>query len=310
MKINPIVFLIIFLLFSHQITAQQVPQYTMYMFDRAVINPAYAGSSDYMVYTLKHRNQFVGMEGAPTTQVFNFHMPIQRRTMGIGAKFMHDKIAIMQSIQASAYYAYHLNLSGGKLSLGLEAGINRRTINYAGLNLHHQFDNVLPAGISSAIVPDVSWGIYYSKQDFYIGFSQIHMLNARFTENEEITSDSRMYNHTNLLIGHAKELNNKLSFQPSVLVKLLPANLLQLDFNALIYYNNLAAIGIQYRTSDAIIALLRFNIGDDLRISYSYDITTSKLSPYSKGAHEILVSYGIKLPPPPTQKEIHPRYYF
>jgi type IX secretion system PorP/SprF family membrane protein len=293
-----------------KVRGQHAPMYSMYMFDKAIINPAYAGSSDYMLYTLKHRKQFVGLDGSPSTQTFNFHMPINKRTMGLGGKMINDKIAIMHNINASIYYAYHLNFSGGKLSFGIEGGINRRSINYSNLSLHHQYDHTIPAGLTSGIVPDLSWGTYYSKQDFFIGFSQLHLLKSTFPEASEITSNSRLYRHSNFLIGNTFSLNNKFSLQPSMLLKFLPGSLFQMDFNALVYYDELAAIGIQYRSGDAIIAVLRINIGDNLRVSYSYDITTSKLSPYSKGAHEILVSYGIKLPPPPTRKEIHPRYYF
>ena len=289
--------------------SQQDPMYSMYMFDKMLINPAYTGSSNWVVGTLKYRNQYSGLPGHPVTQTFNIHGPIQKKHIGLGLKIINDKMAIMSNLNIAASLSYHLNFAGGKLSAGIEAGIYNKKINYQDLIVNARGDNALPATAMSSIVPDASFGLYYQKKQFYAGFSDYHLFNKAFDYNTS-TSQAHLYKHLYFLIGNAFSLSKNWSLEPSLLIKYQPSSAIQLDLNTMVYYNDRIGAGIQYRTGDAIVTMLRINITESLRISYSYDLTVSKLSPYARGAHEFIISYGIKLPPPPTQKEIHPRYYF
>ena len=113
-----------------------------------------------------------------------------------------------------------------------------------------------------------------------------------------------------LLMGTVWGNTGKWTLEPSFLLKYQAAASVQYDINATISYHDRVAVGVQYRSGDAVAALLTINILEKLRVAYSYDMTISGLSTYSKGAHEIILSYGIKLPPPPAEKEVHPRYYY
>lgn len=295
---------------SKHTQAQQDPMYSMYMFNKMLINPAYTGSANWMVGTAKYRSQFNGFEGGPTTQTFSFHTPIKRRYVGLGLKIVNDQIAIVRNLNAALSYSYHLRLAGGKLSLGLETGLYTRNIEYADLTLTELGDLAIPQMNQKATVPDASFGVYYQKKQFYAGFSSMHLLRTTFDDNVSGNSQSRLYAHQNLMAGYVFELNNTWTVEPSFLMKTVSGAPAQLDLNGIVYYNDQVGLGIQYRTGDAIGAMVRVNLLENLRIAYAYDATISGLSPYSGGAHELVVSFGLKLPPPPTVKEIHPRYYF
>jgi len=310
MKLLIHTFLVSFvLLFSKTFYGQQDPMYSMYMFDKMLINPAFAGSSNWIVATLKYRNQYIGINGHPTTQTFNLHAPIQKKHIGLGFKIVNDKMAIMTNLNVTGSLSYHLNFAGGKLSLGLEGGIYNKKINYQDLVLSARHDNALPLTTMSSMIPDASFGLYYQKKQFYAGFSNAHLLAKKFDYGTS-TSQARLYKHLYFLAGTVFELSKDFSVEPSLLVKYQASSALQLDLNTMAYYKDRIGVGLQYRTGDALVTMLRVNITESFRISYSYDISISKLSPYVKGTHEFILSYGIKLPPPPTQKEIHPRYYF
>ena len=64
--------------------AQQEAQFSHYSFNTQSINPAYAGSRDALTVTALHRSQWVGFEGAPTTQTLTLHAPILQDKIGIG----------------------------------------------------------------------------------------------------------------------------------------------------------------------------------------------------------------------------------
>ncbi len=295
---------------SGKITAQQDPMYTMYMLDKMLINPAYTGSSNWLVGTLKYRQQFMGFDGNPVTESFNFHTPIQKRHIGLGFKVINDNTGIMNNLNASLFYSYHLNFAGGKLSIGLEGGIYNRRVDYTKLVLTDPADNSLPQTAMSSLVPDASAGIYYQKKQFYIGYSDCHLIEEKFNYKTINKTKSHLFSHMYLLIGKIFELSENWSFEPSALLKYQNAAPVQYDVNVSLSFHDRVAIGVQYRSNDAMAALLKINILENLRVAYSYDMTTSGLSTYSGGAHEIIISYGIKLPPPPAEKEIHPRYYY
>lgn len=309
-KISAIVLVVCALFIATHSKAQQDPMYSMYMLDKMLINPGYTGSGSWMVGTLKHRQQFSGIEGNPTTQTFNFHTPIGKRFVGLGFKVVNDKIAIMRNLNASLYYSYHLNFAGGKLSMGLETGFYSRSIDYGDLILTTLGDNALPTTTTRAVVPDASWGMYFQKKDFFLGFSQNHIIKANFEDQAVGDSQSRLYAHSNLMAGTVFDLSGKFAIEPSFLLKSVSGAPLQLDLNATLYYDDMIGLGGQFRTGDAFVMLFKVNLKESLRVAYAYDMTISGLSPYAGATHEIILSYGINLPPPASIKEVHPRYYF
>lgn len=309
-KIRYILLFLILMNLGGKLFAQQDPMYTMYMLDKVLINPAYTGSSNWAVGTLKYRKQFVGFTGSPETETFNFHAPIQKKHIGLGLKVINDKTDVTSNLNASLFYSYHLNFAGGKLSAGIEAGVYNRKINYPKLILLDPVDNSIPLTAKSSLIPDVSIGIYYQKKQFYLGLSDCHLLKFGFNYKTVNSTQERLYSHMYLLMGKVFEISEKWTFEPSALVKYQSAAPVQLDINASVSYKDRIAVGAQYRTGDAVAAIVKIGILENLRVAYSYDMTISGLSGYSKGAHEIIVSYGIKLPPPAAEKEIHPRYYY
>lgn len=309
-KISFYLLFICLILSNIKSNAQQDPMYTMYMMDKMLINPAFAGSSSWVVATAKYRQQFIGFEGNPTTQTFNFHAPIQKRHIGLGFKIINDKTPVTNNLNATLFYSYHLNFAGGKLSAGIEAGIYNRRIDYPKLILTHPLDNSIPVTAVSSIVPDVSLGGYYQKKQFYLGYSARHILKSKFNYNTINSPNSHLYNHMNLLLGNVFDISDKWDFEASTLLKYQKAAPIQFDINGMLSYKERVGVGIQYRSGDAMAGIIKINIMESLRVSYSYDITKSGLSPYVNGAHEIIISYGIKLPPPPQEKEVHPRYYY
>ncbi|PBQ34546.1 hypothetical protein CNR22_23100 [Sphingobacteriaceae bacterium] len=302
------IILLIFLLVRVMLFSQQDPMYSMYMLDKMLINPAFAGSANWAVATIKHRQQFVGLNGHPSSGTLNFHAPIQKKHLGFGLKIINDKIAVQTSIHMAGIISYHLNFAGGKLSSGIEFGFNNRRINYTSLVVNKQGDAALPPNAMAATVPDASYGFYYQKKQFYAGFSQYHILQKRF--NFTPTSSAHLYRHFYFLAGNVYKLSTHFTVEPSLLIKCQNAAKIQIDLNATVYYNDVIGLGLQLRTKESFIVFLKISVSENFKIAYAYDHTVSKLGLYSKGSHELIISYAIKLPPPPSQKEIHPRYYF
>ena len=287
--------------------AQQDPMFTQYMFDKMLVNPAYVGSSNWIVATAKYRTQFVSVPGAPQTTTFTFHAPIQKKNLGVGLKFISDKTAegAVSTNWFTLNAAYHLKLKESKLSFGLEGGILNKSANYANLIKYDPNDDNIPNG-ENVFMPDVSFGTYFQTNKLYAGLSLYHLL-----PNSGKTGDARLNKHYLAFVGNVFDIvDKKFAIDPSLLLKYVGSAPAQVDLNVNFVYLNRFTAGASWRTGDAFAVLVKADITEQIRVAYSYDVNTSGLSTFSSGGHEILLSYGIKILPPPALKDIHPRYYF
>ena len=82
-KIQP--YLILLLLVHAAAKGQQDPQYTQYMYNMSVVNPAYTTNEPGMLnFGSLYRSQWKNAVGAPKTLTFFAHAPLSRKVeMGI-----------------------------------------------------------------------------------------------------------------------------------------------------------------------------------------------------------------------------------
>ena len=84
-----LVIILFTLLCASQVNAQQDPQYTQYMYNMNIINPAYTGSTEGLAVGALYRSQWVGLDGGPETFTFNIHSPVGKR-VGLGLSIIHN----------------------------------------------------------------------------------------------------------------------------------------------------------------------------------------------------------------------------
>ena len=121
--------------------AQQDPNFTQYMYNTLSINPAYAGSRDVFSAVALHRSQWLGFDGAPTSQTLSAHTPIREGKMGLGFNIVNDQIGVTKETDINAIYSYALEMSEyTKLSFGINAGVNLLNVDYSDLNIFDPSD--------------------------------------------------------------------------------------------------------------------------------------------------------------------------
>ncbi len=288
-------FIIILLLSTSTCFAQQEALFSQYMFDRLIINPAYAGSSDMITGTLHTKNKFIGIDGAPGTQVFSIHTPIQNRSMGVGLSAMHDKIGFTNQTSVKAVYAYHIAFANGKLSLGLEGGLKNQSIDFAGLRRIDQVDNTLPLNKESMMVPDAAFGAYYSDNRFFSGIAVYNLLQSKLDYTGYDRSPfAKLSNHYLITGGYNIKANENIKLEPSLLIKYVKNAPVQIDININATYKEMFTFGSSFRTGDAIALIVKYCLKDQLSLVYAYDFTISELTSYTNGSHEFMLGYNIK----------------
>ena len=180
------------------VNAQQEPMFTQYMFNSLSFNPAYAGSHEYMSIRLLYRNQWVDFDGAPKTQTFTIHSPVNDR-IGLGLSVFNDEIGVTGSTGANLSYAYRFLVGSGKLSLGLQGGVTNWRADFDQLKFRDPSDgDIAFAGISDTQwLPNFGAGIFYYSKLWYAGFSVPRLLenNLRDNQSTNVSQSAKLRRH-------------------------------------------------------------------------------------------------------------------
>jgi type IX secretion system PorP/SprF family membrane protein len=283
--------LILFLAFLSVgiVSAQQVPQFSQNMFNKLANNPGFAGSRGGISTSVLHRSQWMGVEGAPSTQNFSVDAEVPFLNGGVGLNIVKDEIAQFSNLGLQASYAYRTELGIGQLGLGMSVGMYQSGVDGAEFNPAQSGDLAIPLNSVSGSKLDLGAGAYFNTQDVYIGISSAH-LSQPVVE----WSDGKKYalkRHYFLIAGYYYELNSDLSLNPSIYLKNAPG-VSQLDVNANLIYNNKMWGGVSYRLDEGLILLAGMNITDDFSFGIGYDITLA--NPLGN-SFEVMVGYNFKI---------------
>ncbi len=274
--------------------AQQDAMFTHYMFNTLAVNPGYAGTRDALTVTGLHRSQWVGFDGAPTTQTITLHSPIFNENMGLGLSILSDKIGPTDLKTIYVDYSYRIKVTKkASLRFGLKAGLNIRQNGLADLSLGDQNDPTF-VNEESHLLPNFGFGMYYYTDKYYVGLSIPKLLQNDFNTNvvtggTDIASEKR---HYFLIAGTIFDLNNDFKLKPTSLLKVTNGAPIELDITGTILYKEVVWGGLMYRTGDAIGVLIGANVTPQLAIGYSYDWSFGvRTGRYNSGSHEIMLMY-------------------
>jgi type IX secretion system PorP/SprF family membrane protein len=282
------------------IYAQQMPMYTHYMYNTLVVNPAYAGSRDALTVTGLNRSQWVGFEGAPTTQTLTIHAPLRNEHIGLGLAVVQDKIGPVRTSSVTGTFAYIMKLTPkAKLSLGLSAGINIFQANLNTLLLDQQSDPVFLNNIDGRITPDFGFGAYYAREKFYAGVSVPNLLQNSYSQVNDVNGNtliSREQRHYFFITGTMLKLSDNLALKPTTLIKVTQGAPIQADLTAMFVIMNKFQLGAMFRSGDAAGGLFGFDITNQFHVGYAYDWSYAlSSSKYNSGSHEIMLRYDFLL---------------
>lgn len=275
--------------------SQQDPQYTQYMYNMNVLNPAYAGSQGTLSLGLLGRTQWVGLQGAPRTLTAAIHAPVGRN-VGLGFSVIADEIGPVKEQNVYADFSYTMETSDeGRLAFGLKGGFTFQTIDFLRLSTNQQGDPLFSENLNKTY-PNFGAGVFYYTDEFYVGLSMPNMLETRYFEKKAglITTASEKM-HYFLTSGYVFDVSEDLKLKPSVMLKAVSGAPLSVDLsgNALIYEK--LELGLSWRIDDSVSGMINFLVAPNLRLGYAYDYTTSNLGDFNSGSHEIFLLYNVDM---------------
>lgn len=272
--------------------AQQLMQYTQFMFNRQAMNPAYAGfSGDQLNASVMGKWQWSGLDGAPRTKTLALDSYPGGKKIGLGLVVHRDEITVFSTTALQLNYAYHLVMKEKqRLSLGLSGSLTNFSARYADLGEIDPDPNF--AGNASDWAPNFGFGAYYTLGNFNAGFSVPLLLDNDFRDNDQPFYTERK--HYFITAGYAFQVNPAIRIEPNVLLKTVAGSPLGIDVNALTWIKETVAAGLAYRAGESVGLLLQFKPTDNIRVGYSFDYIIDKtLSSLSSNSHEVMLAYRI-----------------
>jgi type IX secretion system PorP/SprF family membrane protein len=270
---------IFFLLIPIGVSGQLTPVTNQYILNPLTINPAYAGNRGALNIAAYYRRQWVGIPGAPVTMTLSADAPFLDNKIGLGLIIISDKVGVTREKQIISNYAYKVNLGGGNLSFGLGAGITTTNTAWSDLVVLDPGDEFYLINSRLYVVPNFSFGTYYTYNNYFAGFSIPKFLSYKFN------FDKNKYIYT---------LSPKFKLFPSTLLTFTPKEKILFDINAHVNYLDRFWGGVSYRNGRSFAGLFQFQVNNQLKVAYTYDFDFGKLRTYSNGSHEIMVRYEFR----------------
>ena len=277
-----------------KLQAQQDPQYTQYMYNMSIINPAYAGSKDALSLGALYRKQWVNIEGAPNTITFFGHTPVGKN-VGLGLSAISDEIGPVKEQNVYGDFSYTIDLGDEhRLAMGVKAGATFHKV-----DLFSQVYNYVPNPNDPAFAENtnnaffnVGSGIFYYTENYYFAVSIPNLLKSKHLDikGRQFGSEREHYFITG---GYVFNVNENLKIKPFAMAKTAFNAPVSWDtsLNALLY--NRLELGATYRLQDSFGAMVNFTINPNLRIGYAYDNILSDLNITTSSSHEIILLYDI-----------------
>ncbi len=293
------IFYVFLLLSTVCATAQSDQHYTMFMYNKLLYNPAYAGSRDVISCNAVYRDQWDKIHGAPKTVNVSIDAPVGSymkpfRKVAVGLSLNNEKVGVESNTNLRAYYAYRLRLKSSVLSFGLSAGGALYSAKYSDLSLHQTNDPNFNNNIRNSFLPNAGAGVYWSGDKFYAGFSVPNILQNYYDRNELVLAAKQIRGYY-LGGGYSFQVNDKIVLQPQVLARYATNAKYKLPFNGDINLSAIAyerfLVGVTYRTDKSLEAIIHVQATKKINIGYAYDYMMSGLQGYNGGTHEIVIGY-------------------
>jgi len=285
------------------VSAQQMPVYSQYFINGFIINPALAGSDGSVKFQVSARDYMIGVGVSPKTFTASANGRLLRQNVavrkgklssqsgrvGMGGLIYSDHNGLVNRIGLQYTYAYHIDFFNSQLSLGLSAALSQTRIDAHKLDFNDP-EPLLKEGYGNlAYVPDAALGVFYKKQDYYIGLtaSNLFQRSIRFGE---FDYNFVLYQHFFLLGGTSYDVGTQSYVAPSFLFKATSNGLYQGEISLRYSYNDDFWLATTFRTPK-VTALMAGIRAKNLFISYTYEYNFNPMRSFSFGAHELNLIY-------------------
>lgn len=294
----------------------QDPQFSQWYAAAQYLNPALTGNTHQDRIALNYRLQWPGVQPGYETYMAAYDHRFSTAPVGMGAMVLRDKAGSsgLTSTTLGMSYSYDARINYKRaIRGGVLLGYTMRGVNPDGYLFADQVirDNA-PQTIEPNLVPrtnylDLAGGLMYYSESFWAGVSVNHLNkpNMSLMVDGQAPLERRMSVHA----GYRFPIDGQRTVAKSETRMTLATHYKmqgkwdQLDlgayadhhqFTAGLWYRGLPIVKAYkpgYGNNEAVVLMIGYQTENQLRFVYSYDITISKLTMRSAGAHEISLIY-------------------
>lgn len=276
-------------------SAQQLPLSNLHMQNKFSYNPAAAGANGFFEAFLGYRQQWTGIDGAPTTAFFNGNTLLGEKH-GLGLSITSDRAHIFERLNFSVGYAYHLKFADEHtLAFGVNAGGVQNRINLADAIVESP-DMLLMTGQQSSFAFNADFGVLYRVKGLFASITLPTLLEPTFDYTVDNADNGSLVlrRHFMANVGYNWQVNDDWAVIPNAMIRSLPAVDMQFDVGANVNYKNKFWTGVNYRQDAGIIAGLGFTFADRWNVGYAYEFGGNGIVGQSGGSHEVLLGFQMR----------------
>lgn len=283
-------------------TAQQMYQFTQFMFNSYLINPAVVGTYNYYQIRTNHRFQWVGVDDAPMTNTVSVHGPHAKHPMGFGAIFFSDITGPSNRNGLMGSYGYNMALNDEiRVSAGLSLGfmvyqIDASKFDQGDNTSSEGFDDPALLGFKPTTIftPDASVGFYLYSPFYYAGIAATQLFGQRlpfYSSGDKRLADNKLRRTYYIHGGYILPLSENFELEPALVLKYTYPKPFQFDANVKVTFRNMVWMGVSYRFRDAVSFMLGYKHLNRILFGYSFDYSYSGIRKFSYGTHELMIGY-------------------
>lgn len=288
------------------IFGQQQIQLSQFFADYSFFNPAFAGRNYQTDISVIHRQQWVGLDGAPVTTIAGANTRLLGGKLGVGINAFSDKIGAYNNAGVRIAFAgsKRMGLNSFRFAIAPSFYSYSLSSNFNAIDDPSQDPTLATSTISGSAL-DVNIGFLFQTPKYFVGLSAINLLASR------VKNINFSNTRTAILTGgyeFTETFIRDLSFFPTLLVKtdLLNVSGVTADLNLIALYKKAFFAGIGLRLGDAFYPMFGyqwFNALGKFRLGYAFDYTTTNINNVSNGTHEVILNYSYFLSRPGVQKQ-------
>lgn len=282
--------------------AQQEPIYTQYGMNQAMFNPAYAGVNNVMSFSLMSRVQWAGLNGAPFTNTLLGSTSFFNNKGGAGIIVQSNSYGVSTNLELFAQAAYKIQLGlNANLSIGIQGGYLSYRNDFTKIP-EADLDPVFGTVDANVSEPNVGMGIFFSNQNFYLGFSIPKYISYTSSEN-----GSDLLNYQRRYYGSAGAVLplGLLKLKVSALT-IMTDDSFSYDINASLLMAETIWAGIFTRNFNAFGAIGQIQVSDRLRLGLTVELPSTELVANQYGSYEVFISWEMAA----LRRQLLKRRYF
>ena len=274
-------------------SAQLDPLYNQYQFNQMMVNPAYTGIYNRFSASLISRLNWVGIDGAPTTNTVTLQSALNQGRIGIGGMVVDDRLGVNRNLEGSVMASYNIRFENAKLAMGLQGGFINYNFDLSKLTLDYIDDERLLVGLEPYTEPNFGFGMMYMSPTFFVGASVPRIRQDEIADGVAIST--RYRRHYYFSAGYFYDASVYTQYKATVLARYVETGELSVDVAISSFIDQKVWAGLTARDLRYLGFFVNFNLTKNLFFGYSFELPTNTLIIGNYGTHEISISIDAPL---------------